>query len=223
MLIRLPEVLNAEQLVVVRRRLAEGEFVDGKLSAGRQARRNKRNEELTDSEERMSALNNLVMGSLVRHTAYLNAGLPHNVSTPYYCRYRTGMGYGSHVDDPVMGRGSRYRSDIAITLFLNEAEEYDGGELRIETSFGRQAVKLAAGDGVMYPASSRHEVQDVTRGERLVAVTWMQSLVPGADRRELLYQLYLAKESLSKSFPDSESTHQVEQSYVNLVRMWSRM
>ena len=116
-----------------------------------------------------------------------------------------------------------YRSDVAITLFLNSPEEYEGGELAIHTSFGPQLVKLAAGEGVMYPASSLHEVKEVTRGERCVAVTWMQSLVTQADRRELLYQLYLAREHLRKAAPDAESTHRVDQSYVNLVRMWTRL
>ncbi len=223
MLIVLPQVLNTEQLKVVSRRLTEGDFVDGKNSAGDQARRIKFNQELTDSAERLGSLNNLVMGCLVNHPVYLNAGLPRNVSTPYYCRYRTGMRYGSHIDDPVMGQGDRYRADIAITLFLNGHEEYDGGELRISTSFGSREVKLPAGDAVMYPASSRHEVREVTSGERLVAVTWMQSLVLEAERRELLYQLYLAREKLLETSPEAESTHQVNQSYVNLVRMWSRL
>ncbi|MGI9316178.1 MAG: Fe2+-dependent dioxygenase [bacterium] len=223
MLIGLTNVLSGEQLEVARQLLSEGSFVDGKLSAGEQAGRYKNNQEYCASEERTTAINNLVMGALIRHPVYLNAGLPRRVAAPYYCRYLPGMGYGSHIDDPIMGQGDRYRSDIAITVFLNEPDEYQGGELEIETEFGPQQAKLSAGDAVMYPASSRHRVNEVTAGVRLVAVTWMQSLVSESEKRGLLYQLYLAKESLRKSDPESEVTQQVDQSYANLVRMWSRL
>lgn len=223
MLIALRGVLDRDQLGAVRQLLADGTFVDGIRSAGQQARRHKNNQEYAASEEKTAAINNLVMGALVRHPIYLNAGLPQRVAAPFYSRYLTGMAYGGHIDDPIMGQGDRYRSDIAITVFLSSPEEYEGGELEIETDFGPQQVKLAAGSGVMYPASSRHQVNEVTAGERLVAVTWMQSLVPEPEKRSLLYQLYLAKESLRKSDPEAEATRQVDQSYANLVRMWSRI
>lgn len=223
MLIELRDVLDRDQLGAARQLLAEGTFTDGKHSAGKLARRHKNNQEFAASEEKTAAINNLVMGALVRHPVYLHAGLPQRVAAPFYSRYLTGMAYGSHIDDPIMGQGDRYRSDIAITIFLNSPEEYEGGELEVETDFGPQQVKLAAGNGVMYPASSRHQVIEITAGERLVAVTWMQSLVSEPEKRSLLYQLYLAKESLRKSDPDAEATRQVDQSYTNLVRMWSRI
>ncbi len=131
------------------------------------------------------------------------------------------MAYGDHVDDPVMGPGPRYRSDIAITVFLSDPESYDGGELVIRTSFGDRAVKLAAGEAIMYPASSQHHVAEVTRGERLVAVTWVQSLVRDPVKRELLYELNLAREKLLRELPDAEETARVNTAYVNLVRMWA--
>ena len=133
------------------------------------------------------------------------------------------MEYGLHVDDPVMGQPDRYRSDIAITIFLNSPQDYEGGELSVYTNFGPRQIKLEAGDGVMYPASSLHQVKAVISGERLVAVTWMQSMVRQAERRELLYQLYLALQDLRTNSPQSASTHKIEQSYVNLVRMWSEV
>ncbi len=227
MLVTLPGVLDVPQLAMVRSLLESGAFHDGRGSAGEIARRQKHNEELVADAGTSEALNNLVMGALVRHAVYLNAGLPHRIAAPYYSRYRRGMRYGAHVDDPVMGQGpdprSRYRCDVAITLFLNEPTEYDGGELVIHTRFGPQRVKLPAGDGVMYPASSLHEVDEVTRGERLAAVTWMQSMVPEAERRELLYSLWEARETLRAEQPDAPATRQVDQSYLNLVRMWSRV
>ncbi len=225
MLITLPAILVPERLTLVRKLLASGRFENGWSSAGEQARRHKHNEELVTGDERMSHLNNAVMGALVQHPVYLNAGLPHRVAVPYYSRYRPGMKYGPHVDDPVMGPDpkSRYRCDVAITVFLSEPDEYEGGELIVHTDFGHQSVKLSAGDGVMYPASSLHEVRPVTRGERLAAVTWLQSLVPVAERRELLYQLWLAREELRHNAPEAESTRRVDRSYLNLVRLWTRM
>jgi PKHD-type hydroxylase len=225
MLVTLESVLAPAQLVMARSLLADGEFADGRASAGEQARRHKRNEELVADAAAMSALNNLVMGALVRHPVYLNAGLPHRIAAPYYSRYGKGMHYGQHVDDPVMGQGpdptSRYRCDVAITIFLSDPADYDGGELVVHTSFGPQSIRLPAGHGVMYPASSLHEVTRVTRGERLAAVTWMQSLVPAAEQRELLYRLWQARETLRREQPDSAATQRVDQSYLNLVRMWS--
>jgi PKHD-type hydroxylase len=132
------------------------------------------------------------------------------------------MTYGEHLDDPIMGGdGLMYRSDVAVTVFLNAPEEYDGGELVIRTPAGDQVVKSAAGDAVLYPAGTIHRVNPVTRGERLVAVTWVQSLVRDAARRELLYGLNLAREKLLASAPGAEETAQVNAAYVNLIRMWS--
>lgn len=223
MLVRLDSVLNSEQLAVAEDLLSQGEFSAGVKSAGEMARREKNNLELDSRDERKSSLDNLVMGALLRHTVYLNAGLPRKIAAPFFTKYGEGMSYGSHIDNPVMGFGDPYRSDLAITLFLNEPDQYDGGELVIDTEFESEEIKFSAGDGVMYSASSRHEVKPVTRGERRVAVTWRQSLISQSDRRSLLYQLYQAKETLRHSDPDAESTKQVDQSYCNLVRMWSNV
>lgn len=227
MLVTLEQILDEERLALVRDILAGGRFAGGRASAGERARLDKHNEELAPDDDRTSRLNDLVMGSLVRHPVYLNAGLPHRVAAPYYSRYRQDMRYGPHVDDPVMGPGPdprmRYRSDLAITVFLSREDEYDGGELVVHTDFGPRSVKLPAGDGVMYPASSLHEVRQVTRGERLAAVTWVQSLVPGAAERELLYELWRAREELRRHAPEAVSTRRVDRSYLNLVRMWTRV
>jgi PKHD-type hydroxylase len=223
MLLELRDVLTTEQVSVARHLLSAATFVDGRLSAGLAAGRVKRNEEADAATFDPKALNNLVMGSLVRHPVYLNGALPHRVAAPYYARYTPGMHYGDHVDDPVMGPGPRYRCDIAITLFLSEPDAYDGGELVVRTSFGEQRVKLAAGHAIMYPASSLHRVAEVTRGERMVAVTWVQSLVKDPARRELLYELNLAREKLLKTAPDAEETARVDLAYVNLVRMWAEI
>ena len=221
MLLRIHSVLDRNELVIVRRMLANTPFVDGKLSAGQAARRVKNNQEVDRHAHELEQLNNLVMGKLVQHPAYRSAALPLRVAAPYYARYTPGMRYGDHVDDPVMGAdGTLYRSDVSITVFISDPAEYDGGELEINTPFGDQQVKLPAGDAVMYPSSSLHRVAEVTRGERLVAVTWLQSLVRDPARRELLHELNSVRERMLANTPDTEDAKLINKTYVNLERMW---
>ena len=222
MLLRLTAVLTPDQVRGAQAILADASFADGKLSAGLAAKRVKHNQEVPAHAGELERLNALVMNSLVRHPGYRQGALPLRVAAPYYARYTSGMHYGDHVDDPIMGTadGAPYRSDIAVTIFLNPPEQYDGGELVVRTSFGPQSVKLAAGDAVLYPASSLHHVTPVTRGERLVAVTWVQSLVRDPIKRELLYELNLAREALLAKAPEAEETARVNTAYVNLIRMW---
>jgi PKHD-type hydroxylase len=202
-LLQIPSVLNREELETVRHQLAGAPFVDGRFSAGQAAQRVKQNLELD-----RRAIRDLEALAL-------------RVAAPYYARYTPGMQYGDHVDDPIMGAdGQLYRSDVSITVFLSDPSEYDGGELVVKTPFGEQLVKLPAGDAVMYPASSLHRVAAVTRGERLVAVTWLQSLVRDPARRELLHELNCVRERLLASAPESEDAKLVNKTYVNLVRMW---
>ena len=221
MLIRIPSVLDPNDLNMVRRLLSSAPFVDGKFSAGQAARQIKSNQEVDRGARELEGLNNLIMGKLVQHPIYRSAALPLRVAAPYYARYTAGMHYGDHVDDPIMGAdGQIYRSDLSITIFLNASSDYDGGELMINTSFGEQAIKYAAGDAVLYSASTRHRVAEITRGERLVAVTWVQSLVRDSNQRELLHELNGVRERLLANSPQSEDAKQVNKTYVNLVRMW---
>jgi PKHD-type hydroxylase len=222
MLLAIPGVLKADEVALARSWLAGARFVDGRLSAGQAARRVKNNRELDAGMPNLERLNRLVMENLVRHPVYRAGALPLHVATPLFARYEPGAAYGDHLDDPIMGaEGVMYRSDVAITVFLNSPEEYDGGELVVRTPYGDQAVKSAAGDGVLYPAGSIHHVNPVTRGKRLVAVTWVQSLVRDPARRELLYGLNAARERLLQNAPDAPETAQVNAAYLNLIRMWS--
>jgi len=222
MLLAVPRVLEGDEVALARSWLAGGRFRDGRLSAGSAARRVKSNEELEPSVPQLEQLNSLVMGGLARHPAYRAGALPLHAASPMYARYRPGMAYGDHLDDPIMGAdGLMYRSDVAVTVFLSAPEEYDGGELVIGTAFGEQVVKSPAGDAVLYPSGSIHHVNPVTRGERLVAVTWVQSLVRDPARRELLYGLNSAREALLKAAPGAAETAQVNAAYLNLIRMWS--
>jgi len=223
MLTHIKGVLDERQLQAAAALIAGGRFADGRDSAGMAARRVKLNEELALDPARLAELNNLVMGSLVRHPVFRSAAMPLKTAAPYYARYTPGMSYGNHVDDPIMGQGELYRSDLSVTIFLNDPHAYAGGELCIQTAFGAQQVKLPAGDAIVYPASSVHRVDEVTRGERLVAVSWIQSLVREPERRALLHELNQAREALLQEKPDATETAQVNHSYINLVRMWSEV
>ncbi len=189
------------------------------------ASRVKNNQEVAVGDPKIDALNNLVMGNLVRHKVYQRAALPLKVASPFYACYQQGMHYGEHIDDPVMGptTGQRYRSDLALTVFLNSPDEYQGGELSIQTDYGVQLVKYAAGDAVMYPATTHHQVTEVISGKRLVAVTWIQSMIKDTEQRALLYQLSCAREKLLRKQAGEEHTKQVDLVYVNLVRKWSEL
>ena len=222
MLLHVPVVLKPDEVKLARSWLADARFVDGKLSAGLAARRVKANEELERGAADVERLDRLVMGNLVRHPVYRAGALPLHAASPLYARYRPGMVYGEHLDDPIMGtEGVMYRSDVAVTVFLSAPEEYDGGELVIRAAEGERVVKSAAGDAVLYPAGTIHHVNPVTRGERLVALTWVQSLVRDPARRELLYGLNLAREKLLVAAPEAQETAQVNAAYLNLIRMWS--
>jgi PKHD-type hydroxylase len=222
MLLTLPGLLNVAQVAKIHEILQGASFVDGRLSAGFAAARVKRNLELAADEQRQQRLIRVIMSSLGHHETFRFGVLPHRVADPIIARYEPGMTYGDHVDDPIMGAtGPRFRTDVSLTLFLNPPEDYDGGELVVRTPFGDQRVKLPAGDAVVYPSSSLHQVAPVTRGERLVALTWIQSYVRDAARRELLYELNLAREALLKEAPGTATTGYLDRSYANLLRMWA--
>lgn len=222
MLLTIPGLLNEAQLAKIHEVIGQAEFVDGKLTAGFAASRVKHNLEMQQDPERMKLLIRIIMSSLGHNETFRFGALPHRVADPIFARYTAGMAYGEHVDDPIMGsHGPRFRTDVSMTIFLNPPERYDGGELTVRTPFGDRKVKLAAGDAVVYPSSSLHQVAEVISGERLVALTWIQSYVRDAARRELLYELNLARETLLKRSPDDDTTGFVDRSYSNLLRMWA--
>lgn len=223
MLIQIPDLLNAAQLAKIHELLDGAPFVDGRLTAGMAASRVKHNEELALEPERLQRLYRVVMASVGHSETFRSAALPARVADFIFARYQPGMAYGDHVDDPIMGQGPRFRTDVSMTIFLNPPERYDGGELVIRTPFGEQQVKLPAGHAVVYPSASVHRVAEVTRGERLVALTWIQSYVRDAAKRELLYELDQSRQQLLKADPDSDLTKNVDRSYVNLLRMWAEV
>lgn len=220
MLLIIKNVLTENQLSVIRRLLENAEFSDGRLSAGIEAKKVKNNQELDQQSPLHDQLNQMLMPSLLQNQQFQSFVLPLRVATPFYVRYSKGMSYGYHVDDPIMGpMNARYRTDLSITVFLND--EYGGGELAIKTPFGTQKFKSKAGDVLVYPSTSVHKVEEVTNGERLVAVLWAQSMIKDPQKRELVYELGKAREILIGSDENSTETAHVSNVYSNLVRRWS--
>lgn len=222
MMLEIPGLLNEAQIKKIKEILDRSEFVDGKLTAGMAAERVKNNQELKKEPQQMELLNRIVVSSLAHNTAFSSAALPYRMADLIFARYQPGMAYGDHVDDAIMGKsGPRFRTDISMTIFLDGPESYDGGELVVRTTFGEKRVKLAAGDAVIYPSSSLHHVAEVTKGERLVALSWVQSHVRDSAQRELLFELNQAREHLLKNDPEAEHTGLIDKSYSNLLRMWA--
>ncbi len=220
MLVSIKHLISVENLKKIRQLLDDSPFVDGKLSAGMVAKGVKNNQEMNPHSEHFNQLNELVMNNLVRHPKYKAAAWPKRVAVPFYARYEAGMQYGEHVDDPVMGQGDPYRTDVSTTIFLSDPDEYEGGELTIMDTYGERQIKLPAGSAVIYPSHSRHYVAPVTKGVRLVAVTWAQSTVRDPAKREMLHELNQAREMLFKELPESEATRKVSATFNNLVRRW---
>lgn len=221
MLITFNSVLAPDELEVITDLIAGVPFNDGRRSAGVVAARVKNNLE-ADEHPNLRAIRNLVMGQLLKHPEFRHAALPRNIAQPLLALYSKGMGYGDHIDDPIMGGEHPFRTDLAVTVFLNSPTEYEGGELVVRTSFGETRTKLQAGCAVLYPASSLHRVEPVSAGERRVMVSWIQSLVHDPGQREILYDLALVRERLLRESPDAADTRRIDKSYVNLVRMWSQ-
>lgn len=222
MLITINNVLSITQLTAVHTAIESASWVDGSGSAGEHAKRRKAVEEMDQTCDSWKAINETVIPTLYSHPEFQSSALPSKVSAAYVSRCSQGMHYGTHVDDPVMGAANgRYRCDVAVTVFLNNPKDYDGGELTIHNRFGPIAVKGTAGSAVVYPASSRHEVAPVTQGQRLVCVLWAQSLVRDPAQREILSDLDASRRALRQSAPDAQVTETVDHAYMNLVRMWA--
>jgi PKHD-type hydroxylase len=225
MLLTIPQVVSAEHVRVIRNKLeaADAAWVDGRVTAGFQGAPVKRNQQLDEAAPLAYELGDLIVGQLERNPRFISACLPYAVYPPMFNRYGEGMAFGSHVDGAVRivpGSGRRLRTDISATLFLAEPDEYDGGELVIEDQYGSHTVKLAAGDMVVYPASSVHRVTPVTRGTRLASFFWVQSMVRDDGRRTLLFEMDNAIQTLNRTQADESARTTLVGNYHNLLRMW---
>jgi PKHD-type hydroxylase len=226
MLVVIPGILDGEQLKLFRQRLdsAEAPWVDGRATAGHQGAQVKRNLQLAEETPMAKELGDIVLAVLERHPLFISASLPHRVYPPMFNRYEGGMHFGSHVDGSVRlipGSKEKIRTDLSATLFLADPQSYDGGELQIEDVYGTQSVKLAAGDMIVYPASSLHQVTPVTRGARLACFFWVQSMVRNNEQRALLFDLDRSIQRLNAGQGDPVARVELTGCYHNLMRMWS--
>ncbi|AXK71422.1 Fe2+-dependent dioxygenase [Lysobacter sp. TY2-98] len=225
MLLHVPGVLDGDTLAQMRRALVEADWTDGRATVGPQGAQVKRNEQLPDTSPLRQRLAALVLDAVSRNPLFHAATLPARIFPPRFNRYRGGGEYGFHVDGAVMsvdGAPSQpIRSDISCTLFLNEPEDYDGGELIIHDTYGEHEVKLAAGDAIVYPSSSLHRVTPVTRGERLASFFWIQSLVRDDSQRRTLFELDSSIQTLTATGADRESLLRLTGIYHNLLRRWA--
>ena len=230
MLIRIPDLLTAEQVVQARQILDKAEWVDGRVTAGHQSSQAKDNMQITEGSPAWRELGDLILKALAHNPLFLSAALPLHVFPPLFNRYSGGQSFGTHVDNAIRqvpGSPHRIRTDISATLFLAEPDEYDGGELSIEDTYGVHRIKLPAGHMVLYPATSLHHVTPVTRGARISSFFWIQSMLRDDGQRSLLFDLDLAIQRLGRDLPDQpaarETAVQLTGVYHNLLRQWSEL
>jgi len=224
MLLRVPSVLTPAQVVQCRSTLQAVKWVDGKTTAGPLTRRVKNNWQVSESDPAARTLGAMIAAALNKNEIFLGAALPLRIVSPLFNRYVAGEYYGDHVDATVQqawGVADKVRTDLSATLFLTQPEDYDGGELMIRDEFGERAIKLPAGDMVLYSGTSVHHVSPVTRGVRLAAFFWIQSMVREDARRSLLYQLGRTLQQFEQALPEHMALTELTGVYFNLLRMWT--
>lgn len=224
MMLQIPGVLPASALAEVRALLETADWADGRITAGHQSARVKRNQQLPEGSPASRAAGELVLAALERCPLFVSAVLPHRVFPPLFNRYEASMSFGAHIDNairPVHGTGARLRTDVSATLFLSDPDSYEGGELIVEDTYGNHGARLAAGDLLVYPASSLHRVTPVTRGVRLASFFWIQSLVRDVGQRSLLFDLDMAIVQLNQRAADDPALVSLTGVYHNLLRRWA--
>ena len=226
MLLQVPDVLTPEQVAQARPILEQAESVDGRATAGHQSAKAKDNMQIPEHHPAARQVGEMILSALSRNPLFLSAALPLRVFPPLFNRYTGGQSFGNHVDNAIRqvpGAPLRIRTDLSATLFFSAPEEYDGGELSVEDTYGVKRVKLPPGHLVLYPAASLHHVTPVTRGTRLCSFFWVQSLVRDDGRRTLLFDLDLGIQRISRDHPDHPSAVQLTAVYHNLLRQWAEL
>lgn len=226
MLIQVPGVLSPEQVADARRKLDSAEWIDGRVTAGHQSARAKDNQQLPEGHPVGRELGEQIVGALQRNPLFVSAALPLHVFPPLFNRYAGGQSFGSHVDNSIRqvpGTPHRIRTDLSCTLFLSGPDEYEGGELMVEDTYGVHSVKLPAGDLVLYPSTSLHHVRPVTSGARVCSFFWLQSMVRDDGNRTLLFDLDAAIRGVSAERPDHPAAVQLTAVYHNLLRKWAEL
>ena len=221
MIVCIDGVLERGQLRSTVEAIQAAEFVDGRETAGYRAKRVKNNLQLKKQAPGAEEIKKSIVKALKGNKEFKRVAIPRVVQKPLISRYREGMNYGLHVDDALMGGDHKVRTDLSVTLFLNDPSDYEGGELTVETAIGEEQIKLPAGTAVVYPSGALHRVAPVSKGERIAAVTWVESYVRDPSKREALSDLDLIRHRLAEISPDSRETDLAFKTYANLLRMWA--
>src|ERR1700733_4721344 len=223
MLLQIPDLLSPAQVAEARETLHAGEWVDGRITAGHQSARAKDNQQLRENDPSARRLGEVILEALGSNALFLSAALPSRVFPPLFNRYQGGQSFGTHVDNAirqVSGTGHRIRTDLSATLFFSNPDEYDGGELVVEDTYGLHHVKLPAGHMILYPSTSLHHVTPVTRGSRMASFFWIQSMVRDDAERTLLFDLDTAIQRINPADP---AVVQLTGVYHNLLRRWAEV
>jgi len=226
MLLKIPRVLTKAQLQASRDLLLNANWTDGNVTAGYQSAKAKNNLQLPEDSAEARKLGDEILAALSRNALFISAALPARIFPPLFNCYQGGRSFGIHVDNAfrqVPGTPVKIRTDISITLFYSDPEEYDGGELVVEDTYGSHSIKLPAGDLVLYPSTSLHRVTPVTRGRRLASFFWLQSMIASDERRTLLFDMDMAIQKLREKLDDSPEIVQLTNVYHNLLRQWAQM
>ncbi len=226
MLIPIPDVLSQEEVAQFRKELDNTNWVDGKVTAGYQSAQVKDNMQLPETSPVAIELGRKIVQTLQRNPLFISAALPAKIFPPLFNRYDGGHSFGNHVDNSVRripATGEQIRTDLSVTLFLSSPEEYDGGELIIDDTYGAHSVKLPAGHMVLYPSTSLHRVLPVTRGSRVSSFFWLQSMVRRDDQRSLLLNLDVAIQKVGMDMPEHPSLVEFTGVYHNLIREWAEL
>lgn len=226
MMLHIPGVLTREQVEEMRRALDAEPWTDGLDTAGPQAIQSKRNLQLSPESPLGQRLGQIIADALNRQALFVAAALPHRILPPMFNRYEGGGHYGNHVDSAIHRNpftGERVRTDVSTTVFLSDPDEYDGGELIVEDAYGMHEVKLPAGDAIVYPSTSLHRVEPVTRGARVASFLWTQSMVKDDWRRSMLFDLDMAIMNLRRKVGDSPEIVSLTSHYHNLLRQWAEL
>ena len=225
MLLKIPNVLNKEQVHQVKQVMLAADWTDGNITAGYQSSQAKNNLQLPENSHAAIELGDLILAALAKNNMFMSAALPLKIFPPLFNCYQGGGNFGVHVDNAIRqvpGTPVKVRTDVSMTLFISEPDEYEGGELVIEETFGSQKVKLAAGDMILYPSTSLHRVTPVTRGRRLASFFWLQSMISSDEKRSLLFDMDMAIQSLRNKVADSPEIIQLTGVYHNMLRQWAQ-
>jgi PKHD-type hydroxylase len=224
MMIHIPNVLTAAEVARCSEVMEKAAWVDGRVTAGHQSAKVKFNLQLPETAPEARELSDMVMDALGRSSLFMSAVLPKQVFPPLFNRYDAGMTFGAHVDNAIRaGNGTRIRTDISSTLFISAPEDYDGGELVVQDTYGEHTVKLPAGDMIVYPATSLHNVTPITRGSRIASFFWTQSMIRDESKRALLFDMDMAIIKLARDHPEHASNVELTAVYHNLLRQWAEL